>query len=405
MWGSRVVRMPAVVCCLLVAAGCGTPTDPPGSLGGLELGWTALPVAPYSPDLTVPAIFWAGDQLVVAGGFVSDTDDNVTFQSQTWSHSLETGAWTELDPFVIPGFDGSGLTEGVWTGQAWVGYALPCRNAPNISTPQGENCGMPMSARWSPDAGWSFGELPAQAYPDQLRTGTRPVGTTPTHAVMSVRAGLLTLDLQQPDAAWLFLPWPADAAPYGPGAASMSGDQIVVLASIYGSQDIPLGAGNEVPQTIDVVVLSIDGAVVSTRPLLQASGYVADPFCDNGIGFLFQPAPTDQIQRVEAEATTTLNAPVGVPDTERFEDPVPYMRVTDLNVGSGVVAFGPHPAFSYYLDTTTGRLEPLAPAPVVQTCWTGQVVLGQLMQPANEWFAFLRPPDWRAARGLEFPGD
>lgn len=404
--------LPVLACVLLATSACGAQPVADESVP-LEPGWTELPPAPYSADLRHPIVFWAEDELIVAGGFEQVAPYMYSeMLSATYSYSFETGRWDELAPFVVPGYEGV-LATGGWNGSAWVGLGTPCPSGPLPDESVSDICpDEVVGLRWEPSSiwsagGWSVSEIDVPPEPGGLEFA----GVTPaSEVIVTSSLGFFTYppDAESADA-WQYQRWPPGAEP-NTGPTCLLGDQLLTLQDTDRYEGY--GSHYPVPHPTNLSVVSLPDLDVAGRGLVVDT-YSPSAYCWHGHALLVQAIyPTEMpafvpgragtpepVQLVTADSTTPLPTP-----TSGFEGEVWVSVQGDwIDVGSGLVSLGG--TFSTYLDGTTWELTRLADGPSLDSrVWTGQVLIGNPYQAGNRWFAFV-PVDgsWPDSASLAFP--
>jgi len=365
-----------------------------------------IPAAPYSAELRQPVAFWTGTDLIVAGGYEWPKPYfEVTYRTQTYAYSVESGAWRELEPLSVPGYDGVHALTGAWTGAAWIGVGIPCRDGEATSTNPTMGCDrVPVGLRWTPEAGWSStGPVPAEAMsPERLSVSF--AGQTSTALILATSTGYLSQGLGEgPDGSWQFTAWPGGAEPVTNSAACVVGDTIMTICTILGPAGPDLAEDSvnqpdDYPQLLSTNRLTPDGLLPDTTVLIDVPSLTGQPYCQPGLGLYVSTTLGGPLFQINVEGTVEL--PV---DTQgSIEEPPIWVLSEWIDVGTGLVYLTEAPG-GYYLDSTTGAVTRLQPVPTMLVAvWTGQVLFTS-SRGSGQWFAFLPRSSWPESGDLDFP--
>jgi len=398
-----VLRVAGSLAALVLLAGCGQVRPAEGG-EPLEPGWNEIPAAPYSPELAGTVAFWTGDELVVSGGYeLPPPFEQVTFRTETYAYSLESGQWRELEPISVPGFDGALSFSGTWTGTAWIGVALPCRNGDVVDEDPSTYCDrVPIGLQWTSEAGWVTGDpVPPESAGAESNV-VSVAGMTSSSLILTTVTGFLFRDIGAgADAPWSFAPWPSGVEPLQASSACVIDEQILTVSTVLDLGGDPLDPGesaNTRPQTLTANTLNLGGEVLGQRSLSSVPFLPFEPYCQQGRAVFVYTNPGQPILRVNAEEVVPLPL-----DTEGSIDEPP-ISVSDewIDVGTGIVSLAPAPG-GFYVDHESGEATPLQPVPIMNVnVWTGELLFTR-QNGSPRWFAFLPRETWQNSSDLEFP--
>lgn len=396
-WLRRVGAVSAVFAAFVAASGCGTPRPAGDPAAGLQPGWNALGVVPWSADLSGQNAFWTGEELIVAGGYDHMDETRVSFATGTYAFSLESMRWRELAPLSVPGYDGVSGASGAWVGSSWVGLALPCRSGPTPDLFVTENCDPnPVGLRWTAATGWAvaFDAVPKEALAPDRTTGTTLIGVSGSTVMLAAFGGMLTIDSAFAEsAAWTFTPWPSGLGVVDPRSACLVGGQILLLSTDIAPElvDQPYG----VAQNVSVSVLSpLEGLAARGS---QAFGEAQGPptikcLPDRALLFQTQQGVLAPIQRVTPEGSTPWLGRTTGPGRSNIDG---------IDVGTGIFEGGP--SGNTYTDQVDGETTQLAPISFTElNLWTGETLM-VVTKATHQLMALLPSPSWETASGYPFP--
>lgn len=415
----------ASVCLVGLVAGCGSVSVPaeegPAPAPPLPVGWSELPNAPYPEELEGPVTFWAGTELVVAGGYDFDYEVlEVTHYTATYAYSPATGQWTESAPLVVPGYDGLQSFTGMWTGSAWLGIAQPCRDGQVQEEYASVACAdIWLGVRWTVDGGWviSADPIPPAAVSAD-GPGVRIAGMSSEAMIVTTVTGYLTNTMGE-NADWTFTPWPLGVNPMDALSTCVVADQILTISSVPGPETLPPGDSlSNHPHSVTVNTLSFDGEVLHRQPFGDTHAVSLGPYCQPDQAMFVQIHPLTGTESTIFRLTANEVVPLPTDTSGSLGNP-PLVSVNSewTDVGTGVVSFSTR---SYFLDNVTGiptELQPVAPS-IETTVWTGEVLYlnprASLVAIVNDtrttrstntnrWFAFLPRGSWPESADLGFP--
>lgn len=397
--GDAVVRGLASLVCLLLISGCGSATG--GDDGELPRGWTELPPGPYDDALISTLSFWAGDRLVVTGGYTTDRD-SVTFSAATYVFDVEANSWTEGSDLVLPGLDGIIAGDGIWTGTQWTGWLVGCRSGALLEEQPLNNCDqVPLIGRWSPDQGWTSAPMPEGSIgPDDYLLAI--AGQLGSEVVIATQTGPIFVH-DEAVASLRSAPWPAGAEPYDPHAACVVGDSIITISSSAGQlteQDV----NDQLLQRILGNTVLADGSLDRQFPVLDLPTPPTFPFCQQGVGLYVDGVTFSlplRIVHADGQRELPLAPTIGTGD---MSQPLANVNSLWIDVGDGIASLNSLGMSSFYLRSSDGATTALQPVPNLTSpaIWTGQAILAQFQDAPARWFTFV-PGPWEDAGELPPP--
>lgn len=384
----------------IILSGCAGTGDGSGE-GAFPRGWSEVATAPFEEGFRDFVAFWADDRLIVTGGYTANGQE-VTFSSATYVFDLEENRWTEGEPLVLDGFDGTYGGSGIWTGSHWVGQMSGCRSGPLVGDDPINNCQLEsILVSWSPADGWASAPMPRGAV-DRDHPLTFDAGQLGSEVVVATQFGAVFVSPPAIGDA-RFVPWPSDAVPYVPDAACTVGDTLLVLSSSLGpldQQDVNV----RLPQQVIAHSFGADGRERGRFSVVDLPTPPIFPFCQRDVGLYLdgQSFGGVPLRLVEPGGVRTLDR---APTTGNGDLTQPVAGVTSswLDVGDGILSLDSLGLSCFFLDRADGTTVPLQPVPRLTRpqVWTGQVILAHLAE-SPRWFVLV-PGPWQSAGELPPP--
>jgi hypothetical protein len=331
-------------------------------------------------------------------------EQRLQFSGQTEAYDPEKGDWSELDPLKIPEFDGIQYANGLWLGNEWVGYGLPCRDGKGSQTDTERLCASRhIGLRWSTEAGWRQFDGP----PDQLYGGVElpipaAIGARGSTVIFTTTTGYVLLNVAA-EPTWTFHPWPPLTEGVPQGGACLVGNEVWVTAT-----DDPLAdAGGPATPTYSVHGIDIDtgeGRLLSRLPdsgtpaplglLCEADGMLLQ-ILDHS----WQLAGSGALSDIDLPAysvegpTGAIKIPLELRDAQASSDQRTY-------------AFGPE---AWIFEHGTGLFAQLQSTPDLEAVTAGSSVLFARLfasydsPAAGEWFQLNTDASVEQLRNSRFP--